>query len=66
VIFALASAWTAGAGYAYVVRPYANELARLRARADLVEWIQDGLITMTPSQRREFDALMTRTASGKR
>src|SRR3954463_7951643 len=33
VIFALASAWASGAGYAYVAKPYADELITLRARA---------------------------------
>src|SRR3954470_17413300 len=30
LLFALASAWSAGAGYAYVTRPYAEALGRLR------------------------------------
>ena len=31
LVFALASAWTAGAGYAYVAKPYEDELRMLRA-----------------------------------
>jgi hypothetical protein len=31
LVFALVSAWAAGAGYAYVEKPYADELQSLRA-----------------------------------
>jgi hypothetical protein len=64
--FALASAWAAGAGYAYVVTPYAEELARLRGREVLIESIEERLMTMTPAQRREFDSLMKRDESTRR
>src|SRR5262249_34398310 len=32
--FALTSAWAAGAGYAWVTRPYSGELAQLRSRTE--------------------------------
>ncbi|HEX6465616.1 MAG TPA: hypothetical protein VFZ98_14240 [Vicinamibacterales bacterium] len=35
LVFALASAWAAGAGYAYVAKPYEDELRVLRLRAAL-------------------------------
>lgn len=58
LVFALASAWIAGAGYAYATRPEENELRVLRARAAFVEAIEGRIITMTPTERREFDRLM--------
>jgi len=62
-VFALASAWIAGAGYAYVAKPYDLELRELRTRAAFVESIEDRVITMTPVERREFDELLRRTAT---
>lgn len=59
----LGSAWTAGAGYAYVARPYEDELRALRARAALIESIEDRVITMTQAERRTFDELFKRNAA---
>jgi hypothetical protein len=56
--FALASAWTAGAGYAWATRPYANELAQLQSRAELFESVERRIIALTPSQRRQLEALL--------
>lgn len=56
-LFALATAWAAGAGYAYIARPYEAELQVLRARAAFVESIEDRIITMSPADRRRFDEL---------
>jgi hypothetical protein len=61
LVFALASAWTAGAGYSCVAKPYEEELSVLRARAAIVESIEDRVITMTPAERRQFEMLMKRT-----
>jgi hypothetical protein len=66
VALALASAWIAGAGYAYAVKPGDDELRELRARAAFVESIEDRVITMTPAGRRQFDELMKRGVSAKR
>lgn len=66
MIFALASAWVAAAGYAYVGNRSADELAVLRARADFATQIEDRVATMTPTERRQFDTLMRRAASAKR
>jgi hypothetical protein len=62
LVFALASAWIASAGYAYVTKPYEDELRMLRARAAVLESIEDRVITMTPSERRAFDELFKRNA----
>jgi len=56
--FALASAASAGAGYAWVTRPYAAELAAMRSRVEFAEAISQRIVTMTPAERRQFDALM--------
>lgn len=60
LVFALAATWTAGAGYAYLARPYEDELLALRARAAFIESIEDRIITMTPAERRIFDAWIRR------
>jgi hypothetical protein len=58
LIFALASAAAAGAGYVAATRPYEAELVALRGRVELLDAIAQRLITMTPAERRQFDALM--------
>lgn len=60
LVFGLASAWIAGAAYAYVTKPYEDELRVLRARAAFVESIEDRVMTMTPAERRTFDGLFKR------
>ena len=66
LLFALAAAWVAGAGYAYLGNPYSDELAALRARADLATRIEDRIAAMTPAERKQFEALMKPTGSTKR
>jgi len=63
LVFALASAWIADAGYAYVAKPHEDELRDLRARAAFVDSIEDRVITMTPAERRKFDELFPRHAA---
>jgi len=60
LVFALASAAAAGAGYAWVTSPYAGELATLRSRAEFDSFVEHRLLTMTAVERRQFDALMKR------
>ena len=56
--FALASAGAAGAGYAAVEHPWAVEVEALRSRSEFGEFVEHRLTMMTPSERRQFDALM--------
>jgi hypothetical protein len=56
--FALASALAAGAGYAWVTRPYANELAQLRSRAEFVEAVERRILALSPAQRKQFEAVV--------
>jgi len=58
VAFAVASAWAAGAGYAWAARPYLAELEALRSRVDLADAIVSRTMTMSAAERRQFDALM--------
>lgn len=58
LIFALASAALAGAAYAWWTKPYATELAALRSRVAFADFIEHRVLTMTPVERRQFDALM--------
>ena len=61
--FALASAGAFGAGYVLASRPYEAELASLRTRVELLDAVAQRVITMTPAERRQFDALMRKTAA---
>ena len=56
--FALISAAAAGAGYAWVTRPYQAELAALRSRTEFTELVEHRVLAMTPAERRQLDALM--------
>jgi hypothetical protein len=56
--FAVASTGLAGAGYAWVTRPYAAEITTLRPRAEFADRIERRLLTMTPAERRQFERLM--------
>jgi hypothetical protein len=58
LVFALASAYAVGLGYARVGRPFAVELEALRPRAELGLLVEHRMSTMTPAERRQFDALM--------
>ncbi len=58
VAFALASAMAFGAGWVWAKRPYDAELAALRARVELLDFVAQRVITMTPAERRQFDVLM--------
>jgi len=61
--FALASAAAAGASYAWATKPYAAEVEALRARIKFVEFVERRVVMMTPTERRQFDALMKWNAS---
>jgi hypothetical protein len=58
LVFAIASAAAAGAGYAWWTKPYAAELASLRSRAEFARFVEHRVLTMTPAQQRQFDMLM--------
>ena len=63
--FAVLTAVTAGAGYAWIARPYEAELATLRARVEFLDAVARRVLTMTPTERRQFDALMKWDAAQK-
>ena len=56
--FALAASAAAGAGYGWITSPYTTELASLRSRIHLAEFIEHRLVTMTNVERRQFETLM--------
>ena len=58
LVFALASAAAAGAGYAAVARPWAAEITALRERVAFAEFVERRVVTMTPGEHRQFDSLM--------
>ncbi|HZT77573.1 MAG TPA: hypothetical protein VFA27_13050 [Vicinamibacterales bacterium] len=58
--FAISAVAAAGAGYAVVSEPYHRELELLRQRQELSTYIEDRVLKMTPTERRQFDALMDR------
>jgi hypothetical protein len=65
LVFALASATAAGAGYAWATRPYQAEVTALRARMEFTELVESRVVMMTPAERRQFDALMRWNARPK-
>jgi hypothetical protein len=64
--FIVLTAAAAGAGYASIARPYEIELATLRARVEFLDAVARRVLTMTPTERRQFDALMKWDAAQKR
>jgi hypothetical protein len=58
LLFALVSAAAAGAGYAWWTKPYAAELADLRSRVEFARFVEHRVLMMTPTERRQLDALM--------
>jgi hypothetical protein len=58
LVFALASAAAAGARYAWATKPYAVELAALRSKVGFADFLEHRVLSMTPAERRQFDALM--------
>lgn len=58
LMFAVASAAAAGAGYAWWTKPYAAELTSLRSRAEFASFVEHRVLTMTPAERWRFDELM--------
>jgi hypothetical protein len=66
VVFGCATSAAAAGGYAWVSRPYAAELTELRSRVELLDYVAQRVLKMTPAERREFDALMKFNESHKR
>lgn len=60
IMFALAAAAACGAGYAWATRPYEAQVVNLRERVAFLDVVAQRVITMTPAERRQFDALMAR------
>jgi hypothetical protein len=58
LVFAVASAAAAGAGYAWWTKPYAAELEALRSRVRFADLVEHRVLTMTSAERRQFDTLM--------
>jgi hypothetical protein len=57
-LFALGAAAAFGAGHVWASRPYEAELASLRFRVEVLDAVGARILTMTPLERRQFDALM--------
>ena len=57
--FALACAAAAGAGHAWVVKPYANENTYLRARNGFAAALERRMLAMTPRDRHKLEALLS-------
>ena len=65
LVFAVASAAVAGASYAWWTKPYAAELASVRSRAEFASFVEHRVLTMTATERRQFDALMKWNLPGR-
>ncbi len=64
--FAVLTAVAAGAGYALIAKPHQTELANLRVRVEFLDAVARRVLLMTPTERRQFDALMKWDAPPKR
>jgi hypothetical protein len=60
VILSLVASASFGAGYIWAIRPFEAELASLRSRVELLDFVAQRVLTMTPAERRQFDASMRR------
>jgi hypothetical protein len=58
VVFSLAASASFGAGYVWAVRPLEAELTSLRSRVELLDFVAQRVLTMTPAERRQFDTLI--------
>lgn len=56
--FALAGAAAFGVGRVWASRPYEAEVASLRFRVEVLDAVAARILTMTPTERRQFDVLM--------
>jgi len=66
VALAVITAFGAGAGYVWAVRPYEAEIANVQTWAELGQSVAQRVVHMTPTERRQFDALMNWTTSAVR
>ena len=66
ITFALLASGMFGAGYELARRPDAAELTTLRARVELLDYVAQRVLKMSPAERREFDALMKLNEPRKR
>lgn len=60
-LFALTAVVLSTATYAWATRPYADEVALLRARLMFVEQMERRMFQMSPAERRQFDTLLRGT-----
>jgi hypothetical protein len=65
VVLALAAAVACGAGYVWAARPYETELISLRQRVELLDFVAQRVMTMTPAERQEFERLMKGRGAAK-
>ena len=66
LVFALASAVAAGAGYAWWTKPYAAELATLRSRAEFADFIEHRIAAMSSAERQQLERLLRLNTAPKR
>ena len=58
VVFALLAAAASGAGHVWASRPHEAELASLRFRVEVLDAVAARILAMSPTARKQFDALM--------
>jgi len=56
--FALFAVWVSGAGYAWMNNDRDRELAVLRSRLEVLDFIEQRVATLTAAEQRQLDALM--------
>lgn len=63
--FALVTTAAAGAAYTWAARPYADEVAYLRSHDSFAAALEARMLRMSPSERRQLDALLKLPAPAK-
>jgi hypothetical protein len=65
-LFALAAVGVAESVRVWAEQPYAQELEQLRSQVAFAEVVQHRILTMTPSERQQFERLMKLEPKGTR
>lgn len=56
--FTLLAVWASGVGYAWMDQDRDHEIAALRSRLEVLDFIEQRVATLTPAELRQLDALI--------
>jgi hypothetical protein len=58
MVIAITIAFAAGAGHVWAGASYRSEIATLQARVDALDFVARRFLTVSPAERKQFDALL--------